>query len=197
MEEGPGDADAMLLQAYLGGDAAAFERLYDRHGRACHDFIRRMLAHADEATIEDLHQEVWVAVARAAARFDAAKARFTTWAFTIARNKVMDHHRRQPGVVHLVDDAGLAEVAADPEQSQGWSPERIVENRQLAAAILAEVQALPYAQRETFVLFAHHELSLDEVAQVTGVGVETAKSRLRYARNLLRQRLAAWSHRHG
>lgn len=188
-------SDPELLQAYLAGDQAAFARLYDGHGRHCHDYLRRMLAGADEATTEDLHQEVWLAVARAAASYDAAKARFVTWLFTIARNKVLDHHRRTSGVVHLADDIG-APAADEAADLRDLSPEHVAQNRQLAAAIVREVQALPYAQRETFVLVAQQELSLEEVAQITCVGLETAKSRLRYARSALRQRLAGWRVHH-
>jgi RNA polymerase sigma-70 factor (ECF subfamily) len=188
----PGDPE--LLRRYLAGDKAAFERLYDNHDRRCFDFIRRMLATADEATAEDLHQEVWIAVARQAASFDESKARFVTWLFTVARNKVMDHFRGSQGVVRLASDLGEpAETALDNlADAPALDPERIVHNRQLSAALLHAVQALPFVQRETFVLFAHHQLSLEEVAQITHVGLETAKSRLRYARQTLRARLAPW-----
>jgi len=193
----PGDPE--LLRRYLAGDKEAFERLYANHDRRCFDFIRRMLATADEATVEDLHQEVWIAVARQAASFDERKARFVTWLFTVARNKVMDHFRGSHGVVRLAGDLGeQAEASlADLADAPAIDPECIVHNRQLAAALLHEVQALPFAQRETFVLFAHRQLSLEEVAQITHVGLETAKSRLRYARQTLRTRLAPWRAEHG
>jgi RNA polymerase sigma-70 factor (ECF subfamily) len=187
-------ADARLLHRYTQGDRAAFERLYDGHERHCFEFIRRMLAGSDEGTAEDLHQEVWLAVARQAASFDAGKARFVTWLFTIARNKVMDHFRKTTGVVRLAGD--LSEpLQAALEETPGASditPENVAQNKQLAAALLREVQALPFVQREAFVLFAHDELSLQAVAEITQVGLETAKSRLRYARQTLRTRLAGW-----
>jgi RNA polymerase sigma factor (sigma-70 family) len=192
-----------LLLAYLAGDGAAFAHLYDRHERRCFDFVRRMLAAADEATAEDVHQEVWLSVARSAATFDVHKARFVTWLFTIARNKVMDHFRRHGNEVShatsltdhsLGDDEQGGEIAvADPH---AITPERVLHNRQLAAALLTEVQALPLPQRETFVLFAQQDMSLEEVAHITQVGVETAKTRLRYARATLRANLAGWRLHH-
>ena len=196
-EAAPRD-EAGWLRQYLAGDAAAFGRVYDLHERRCFDFIRRMLATADDATAEDLHQEVWIAVARQGASFDPGKARFVTWLFTIARNKVMDHFRQTPGVVRLAADLGERTEAAieDLSDPAPIDPERIAQNRQLADALLREVQALPFVQRETFVLFAHRELSLEEVAAITGVGIETAKSRLRYARQTLRARLAPWRAEH-
>jgi RNA polymerase sigma factor (sigma-70 family) len=192
-----------LLLAFLAGDGQAFAQLYDQHERHCFDFVRRMLAAADEATAEDVHQEVWLSVARSAASFDVHKARFVTWLFTIARNKVMDHFRRSGNEVsnatsltetRLDDDDHDADIAVvDPH---AITPERVLHNRQLAAALLREVQALPLPQRETFVLFAQQDMSLEEVAHITQVGVETAKTRLRYARATLRANLAGWRLHH-
>jgi RNA polymerase sigma factor (sigma-70 family) len=201
----PARSDPELLRAHAAGEAAAFAQLYDRHERACFLFMRRLLNAADEATAEDLHQEVWLAVARAALTFDPSKARFVTWLFTIARNKVMDHFRRvgaDPVVAHAVpldDDNPAGDSAADlPEVADphAITPEAVLQNRQLAAALLREVQALPFVQRETFVLFAQHDMSLEDVAHITQVGIETAKSRLRYARTALRSNLAGWKLHH-
>ena len=77
-------------------------------------------------------------------------------------------------------------LAPDP----GQSPLEQVQSRELAQEIVAAVEALPLEQRGAFVMFAQGGLSLEEIAQATGVAVETAKSRLRYARAKLRQLLA-------
>ncbi len=179
--------DADLLRAHIGGDAHAFARLYDRYDRPCFQFIRRTLggAHADAA--EDLHQETWMAISRSAAAFDPARASFPAWLFTIARHKVWDHFRRQKVafLTSVSDDAAIQ--VPDP----GPTPLQQVESRELALRLVSAVEALPLEQRCAFVMFAHAGLSLDEIAQATGVGVETAKSRLRYARATLRQALAS------
>jgi len=179
-------ADADLLRAHRSGDAHAFARLYDRYDRASFTVIRRLLgaAHADVA--EDLHQEAWIAVSRNAASFDPAKASFAAWLFTIARNKTFDHFRRQKVAVLVGDLGDTAMAAPDP----GQSPLEQVQSRERAAEIVAAVEALPLEQRGVFVMFADGGLSLEEIAQATGVAAETAKSRLRYARAKLRQSLA-------
>jgi RNA polymerase sigma factor (sigma-70 family) len=177
--------DADLLRAHHAGDPHAFARLYDRYDRACFHLIRRLLgaAHADAA--EDLHQETWIAVSKNATSFDPAKATFAAWLFTIARHKTFDHFRRQKVAV-LASDLGEAEMVVDP----GQTPLEQVESRERAQEIVAAVDALPLEQRGVFVMFAQGGLSLEEIAQVTGVAAETAKSRLRYARAKLRQLLA-------
>ena len=185
MEPEPAD-DADLLRAHAAGDPHAFGRLYDRYDRPCFQFLRRTLgaAHADAA--EDLHQETWIAISKNAAAFDPGKASFPAWLFTIARHKVFDHLRRQKVAMLASGGDDAAMTIPDP----GPTPLEQATSRELAGKIVDAVEALPLAQRETFVMFAHAGLSLEDVAQATGVPVETAKSRLRYARASLRQALA-------
>ena len=178
--------DADLLRAHGAGDRHAFARLYDRYDRPCFQFIRRLLgaAHADAA--EDLHQETWIAISRNAAAFDPGKSSFRAWLFTIARHKTWDHFRRQKVAVLGSAHEDAAMMVPDP----GQTPLEQVQSRELAREIVGAVEALPLEQRGAFVLFAQAGLSLEEIAEVTGVGLETAKSRLRYARAKLRETLA-------
>jgi RNA polymerase sigma-70 factor (ECF subfamily) len=176
--------DAELLRAHLAGDAHAFARLYDRYDRACFRFVRRMLgsAHADAA--EDLCQETWIAISKNAAAFDPAKASFNAWLFTVARHKVFDHFRRlKVAVLAGAGDEAAMMRLADPAAS----PLEEVQSRDLAQRIVTALEALPLEQRGAFIMFADGGLSLEEIAHATGVAVETAKSRLRYARTKLRQ----------
>jgi len=185
MEPDPED-DAELLRAHLAGDPQAFARLYDRYDRPCFQFIRRLLGPAQADAAEDLHQETWIAISRNAAAFDPLKASFPAWLFTIARHKVWDHFRRRKITVLTAAQDDAAMLVADP----GPTPLDQVQSRELAIRLVAAVDALPLEQRGAFVMFAHAGLSLEEIAQATGVAVETAKSRLRYARARLRQALA-------
>jgi RNA polymerase sigma-70 factor (ECF subfamily) len=196
------DSDETLMRAYAAGDTAAFARLYDRHERAAWRFIRHRLGPAHEAAADDVLQETWISVARAAARYEAT-ARFTTWLLTIARHKVVDHLRAlDASTVSL--DAPPPGTDGDPEAAgDAWSerlpgdpaaePVARLASRQQARALLDALDQLPGEQREAFVLQAEGGMSVEEVAAATGVGAETAKSRLRYARTKLRALLAAWS----
>jgi RNA polymerase sigma factor (sigma-70 family) len=179
-------SDAELLRAHGAGDRLAFARLYDRYDRCSFLFIRRMLGapHADVA--EDLCQETWIAVARGWAAFDPLTASFRTWLFTIARRKVLDHFRRQKVVALAAGEDDAAMRVPDP----GPTPAEQAEWSELALRLVGAVEALPLEQRGAFILFAEAGLSLEEIAQATGVPQETAKSRLRYARARLRRALA-------
>jgi len=178
--------DADLLRAHGAGDPHAFARLYDRYDRPCFRFIRRLLGAAHGDAAEDLHQETWIAISKTVAAFDPGRSTFPAWLFTIARHKTWDHFRRQKVAVlaSVQDDAVM--MVPDP----GQTPLEQVQSRELAQELINAVEALPLEQRGVFVMFAQAGLSLEEIAQVTGVSVETAKSRLRYARTKLRQSLA-------
>lgn len=186
-------ADEELMSAYAGGDVQAFEALYERHEMRLWRFVFRSVGSRAEA--DELAQDVWLRLVRQAGSYapraaapERPPARFTTWLFTIARNRVIDHLRtRQPlaSLDESSDDqhAGVDTLAAP----SGFGPVQRIENLQQAARLLAAVETLPVAQREAFLLLAEGELSLADIAAATGVGLETAKSRLRYARATLRR----------
>lgn len=190
-------ADEQLMHAYASGDAAAFATLYDRHAARLWRYLLRSTG--DAATADELAQEVWFSVARQADVYrprtsapGLPPARFSTWLFTIARHRLVDHLRAQrpqlsldapPGDEH---DATLADTLAAPS---GFGPLQRIETRQQAARLLAALDALPAAQRDAFLLQAEAGMSVADIAHATGVPFETAKSRLRYARAALRQAL--------
>jgi RNA polymerase sigma factor (sigma-70 family) len=178
--------DADLLRAHGAGDPHAFARLYDRYDRPCFQFIRRMLGGAQADAAEDLHQETWLSISKSAGTFDPHRASFSGWLFTIARNKVGDHFRRQKVAVL----AAASDEAAIVIPDSGPTPLEEVQSRELAQRLIKAVEGLPLEQRGAFLMFTQGELTLEEIAEATGVGVETAKSRLRYARARLRQTLA-------
>lgn len=189
-------SDEQLMLDYGTGDAAAFTRLFERHERPVYRFLLRSLG-GDAARADDLLQEVWLALIRNAANY-APRARFTTWLYGIARTRLIDHWRAQRNDLSL--DAANDPHADDPGEAlidriagaRNDEPEVQVMSRAQAQAFVAAVERLPAAQREALLLHLEGELTLDEIAQLTGVGMETARSRLRYALGKLRESLEEW-----
>ncbi len=181
--------DEQLMQAYARGDMHAFETLYDRHTLPVWRFVQRSVQNA--ALADDLVQDVWFSVVRHAPQYEA-RAKFRTWLFTLAHHRMVDHWRTQKNHTSLdaesEDGSALAEMLA---AESGFGPERRLDSRELAQALLDALAALPEVQREAFLLQAEAGMSLAEIAQTTGVSMETAKSRLRYARARLRETLEA------
>jgi len=182
------DSDESLMLRYAGGDIAAFDALYARHELGVWRYVFRSVR--VQAVADDLLQDVWFAVARSAPTYTVS-ARFKTWLFTMAHNRLVDYFRTARHHVSIDGDedgegGGLGEtLAAD----SGFGPLRRLESSEQAAALIAAVERLPREQREAFLLQAEAGFSVDEIAAATGVNFETAKSRLRYARNSLRQQL--------
>jgi RNA polymerase sigma factor (sigma-70 family) len=181
------DSDEALISRYARGDATAFELLYRRHEMRVWRYLQRSLR--DAATADELMQEVWFAVARDAPRY-LPSARFTTWLFTIARNRMIDSIRARRRHISLESlghesDEVTRQLTADPSAS----PVAAAVARDEAAAIIRAVEELPQEQREVFLLQVEGDLDIEEIARITGSSFETTKSRLRYARTKLRQML--------
>ena len=180
--EGAGPAppdDAALMLRYAGGDAGAFEQLYRRHRGGLYRYILR-LAPGDA---DEIFQEVWMAVIQGRARYTPT-ARFATFLFAIAHRRIADRFRQ----------AARRPLGVMPEdvRDDGLTPLAQIENAALAAALAAAVAALSHEHREAFLLRLEGELSVEEIAAVTGVPFETAKSRLRAANRSLREKLGVW-----
>ena len=178
------DDDVDLMLRYRDGDTEAFARLYARHKASLYRYLLRQVRNAGVAS--DLFQEVWSRLIATRARYEP-RAKFATFLFHIAHNCAMDFFRRSS--VHAEPQAELdVSVAEAPEHLR---PDRVAEFTERQSVLLAALAALPYEQRETFVLHEESGLSVEEIARITAVPAETAKSRLRYAVRKLKSSLEA------
>jgi RNA polymerase sigma-70 factor, ECF subfamily len=179
--------DEQLMLAYAAGDAAAFEKLYARHKGGLFRFVLRGIK--ERGVAEELFQEIWMRVIEARLRY-APQARFTTWLYTIAHNRMVDHWRKRGlSVVPLgrgdPDDPAPPEPAADAARE----PQRQAETNEQLERLARAFDTLPPAQREAFLMREEGGLSLAEIATATGSNEEAVKSRLRYAVSKLREAL--------
>lgn len=178
----PEPGDETLMLAYVDGDVAAFEQLYARHRVRLY---RHLLGQVRNGALADeLFQDVWqkVIAARAGWRPEAS---FTTWLYRIAHNRLADHWRalrHRPPAPHDADER----TARVPDPG---TPERQLSEFEQRRQLQLALDALPAEQREVIMLRLEQELSLEQIGEVTGVGRETVKSRLRYAMDKLRARL--------
>jgi RNA polymerase sigma factor (sigma-70 family) len=180
-------ADETLMQAFAAGDARAFETLYDRNLPAVWRYVQRSVH--DAALADELVQDVWFSIVRQAPSYQP-RARFRTWLFTLAHHRLVDHFRTHHPQASLdATGDGGSSLADTLAADSGFGPLRQLQSREQGQALLDALAALPAVQREAFLLQAEGGLSLADIAQTTGVALETAKSRLRYARASLRQTL--------
>jgi len=182
------DDDAKLMLRYRDGDTDAFATLYARHKAPLYRYLLRQVRNAGAAA--DIFQDVWSRLIANRLRYEA-RAKFATYLFHIAHNCAMDFFRR--------DSRGrrgarsLQEAADEPQAPDYERPDAIVEFAEQESALLRALGALPQEQREAFLLHEETGLTLEEIARITDVGIETTKSRLRYAiRKLKRSMLPAY-----
>jgi RNA polymerase sigma-70 factor, ECF subfamily len=166
---------------YESGNTTAFEEIYRRHRDPLYRYFLR--GARSEAAAADLFQECWAAVVRARTGYRPT-ARFAAWLYRIAHSKLVDHVRSRTDAMLTLEDT------AEPAAAEFERPDRVAEAAGVAARLLRALALLPLEQRTAFLLREEGELSLEEIAEVTGVGRETVKSRLRYALAKLREELS-------
>jgi len=174
-------SDESLMLDYTRGDADAFEILYQRHKSPLYRFVLRQCG---PQFVDDLFQDIWMKVINSRMRYKV-KATFKTWLYHIARNRIIDHYRRQN--IRPVDKNpdNLASISDD----RHIQPENRLEKNDQREQLMKAITALPDEQKEAFLLREEAGLAIEEIAVTTGVSYETAKSRLRYAVKKLRQQL--------
>ena len=181
----PETRDEDLMLAYAAGDAAAFDALYARHKGGVYRYVLRHCSHAGIA--DEIFQDVWMNVIRARATY-VPSAKLTTWLYRIAHNRLIDHWRAT-GQAEFVT-AGPDDDGDDPldaiRAASDAEPEARANTREASQRLEAAFAALPAAQREAFLLHQEGGLELAEIAALTGTGIETVKSRIRYAVTKLR-----------
>ncbi len=179
-------SDEDLMLDYAHGNAAAFDVLYGRHRAPLLRFLVRGLR--QRALAEECFQEVWSRVITARDRY-RPDAKFTTWLYQIANRLLIDQYRRQSSRPEATADPDTAlALASDDEERQ---PDRVLGDFEIRRRLQQALEELPDEQRIAVQLRLEQELSLEEIGEITGVGRETVKSRLRYALDRLKAGLRA------
>ncbi len=176
--------DEELMLAYAHGDAPAFDALYQRARGMLYRFILRSVP--ERAVADELFQDTWSRAIQARARY-RIEAKFSTWLLQIAHNLIVDHLRRKRPQADVDETEYVLGLLDAPEHER---PEEVLSDFEQRRRLQLALEALPDEQRVAFLLRMESNLGLDEIAQVTGAGHETVKSRLRYAFGKIRERLA-------
>jgi len=182
-----GELDGVTLEACRAGDPAAIRRFVSLYEGTVFAFLSRSLGRGPH--VEDLAQEVFLRACRALPRFDAAgTGRMSTWLLTIASRRAIDA-RKKRRIVTTTLDADLALAAHG-------TPETERRRLELGRALEEAAAQLPADHRDVFVLAEFHGLDMTELAEVLGIRVNTAKTRLFRARARLRALLqGVWEDR--
>ena len=181
-------SDKVLLNNYLSGDSAAISQLIERHSRRIRDYIRMMVKDNDVA--DDVLQETLIKVVRV---IDEGRyvdnGKFLSWVLRIAHNQVIDYFRSQKSAKTINEaDAGY-NMLGTLRFAERTVEDNII-SEQIEADVRRLVEHLPDEQREVVKLRYFSGLSFQEIADQTGVSINTALGRMRYALINLRKMIA-------
>lgn len=183
--------DEMLALQYVGGDNRAFDELLARNQKKLYDYI--MFVVRDPELANDVFQETFVKVIT---RLQEGKytdsGKFSFWLYRIAHNVIMDTFREQKSLHVIEPTAGndLSKLKSDNIMDINRENEFV--NAQVLRDVRHIMDSLPAPQREVVYMRFYQELSFKEIAETTGVSINTSLGRMRYA--LINMRRMAKQH---
>jgi RNA polymerase sigma factor (sigma-70 family) len=163
--------EALMLRYASSGDTILLSKLYDACGNDLYHF---MLTLSEPTLAKDICQMTWLKVIEKKHLYRDSGL-FKAWLFTLARNLLIDEYRKQK---NTSDDLDTLCAEQAPQALEG----------ELLQRFNGALQQLPFAQREAFCL-QQEDFSLEDIASITHTNIETVKSRLRYAKDNLREQL--------
>ncbi|GAB2701207.1 sigma-70 family RNA polymerase sigma factor [Aliiglaciecola aliphaticivorans] len=186
--------DEELLKRFAGGDSVSFKLLYERHKGGLYRYLLRQLKNQQLA--EDLFQDTWSKVIDHAESFEP-NAKFSTWLYTMARNRVVDQVRHLQVVEKVIDDSvdDAEGQINDSEVHQTRGEKMLIADKQ--RFFLKEcMKRLPVKFLDVFLLKEESTLTIKQIAEIVGSSHEATKSRLRYAyaqlRDCLSKKMPDW-----
>lgn len=179
--------DKQLISAYLKGDEASLGTLINRHQEKVYTSI--MMFVKDQYLAEDIFQDTFIKVVNTL-RSGSYKeeGKFAPWVMRIAYNLCVDHHRKTKRNPTITNSEGfdIFEVLTFSEDNA----EDMITKNETHQKVRQLVEQLPEEQRQVVVLRHYANLSFKEIAELTGVSINTALGRMRYALINLRKMIA-------
>lgn len=166
-----------VIKKVLEGDIESFRFLMEKYERPVVRMIRNITF--DKESCEDIAQEVFLVAYKKLVSFDPARGSFSTWLFTIAKNKSINALRKRKPLT----------MSRLPEKIDTHNPADEMARKEFFDELDATLQALPSRQKRAFVLAEFEKLSYEQIAQIEGVRLGTVKSRINRAKKKLRSAL--------
>ena len=181
MQQPAGETE--LMQDFAARDQRATRVLYERYASRVYGLGLVMLG--DHAAAEDLVQDTFVKLWRTATRFDGSRGRLDTYVLMVARSLAIDGIRRR-----VVESRSLERAGAEPEADQRPGPDELAATGDLTARARGAMSRLSDEQRAALELAYFGGRTMAEVAEIEGIPVGTAKTRIRAALLRLREAMS-------
>ena len=192
MKKYDGLTDEMLALRYIEGDNRAFDELLTRNQQKLYNYI--MFVVRDPELANDVFQDTFVKVI---SKLQEGKytdsGKFSFWLTRIAHNVIMDVYRQQKGehIVESGEDNDLSRLRSNDLMDSNREAEYV--NSQIMTDVRNLMDTLPATQREVVYMRFYQDLSFKEIAETTGVSINTSLGRMRYA--LINMRRMAKQHK--
>jgi len=172
-------SDYELIQRFIKGETSCFDQLIHRHKNKVFAYISMYIR--DQALAEDLFQDTFMKVIQSvkAGRYQD-NGKFISWVMRIAHNLIIDHFRR----IKQMNTVSNDDYESDLFNSRKLAEDNVEDDmirRQIQKDVRKMISMLPEDQREVVILRHYAELSFREIADTTGVSINTALGRMRYA----------------
>ncbi|WP_299826122.1 sigma-70 family RNA polymerase sigma factor [uncultured Pontibacter sp.] len=179
-------SDSALVSLYIAGNENAFEQLVNRHKNKVYTTI--LLIVKDTYTAEDLMQDAFIKAIHTmkSGRYNE-EGKFSSWICRIAHNLAIDFFRKEKRspMITLEDGSNVFNTMAFAEDSA----EQLQVKEDTHARLRELIQTLPQSQREVLMMRHYADMSFQEIADATGVSINTALGRMRYALINLRKKM--------
>lgn len=171
--------DDMLVSLYIGGNNTAFDVLLNRHKDRLYYYIYFIVRSKEVA--EDIFQETFVkAIIKLQEGRYQPDGKFGAWITRIAHNLVIDQFRQERNENQISNDETDVDLLNNMALSEGTIENKIV-NEQVLRDVRAIVDELPDCQREVVYMRYYQKMSFKDISDITGVSINTALGRMRYA----------------
>lgn len=176
--------DALLVKKYIAGDENALALLIHRHQAKIYGFIYSKLSDRDVA--DDVFQDTFIKVIKTLkSNSYNEEGKFLPWVMRIVHNLIIDHFRKNKKMPMLreTDEFSIFSIIKDETKNvEGQLITEVIEND-----LRRIIDELPADQKEVLVMRIYQDLSFNEIAEITGVSINTALGRMRYALMNLRK----------
>lgn len=171
-------SDALLVSAYIDGNENALSELIERHKQRVYSFIYSKVS--DRDITEDIFQDTFIKVIKTLKRGAYnEEGKFLPWVMRISHNLIIDHFRKSNRMPKFANngDFNIFSVLSDDD----LNAERKIIKGQVEDDLRRLIQELPEDQKEVLVMRLYKDMSFKEISEQTGVSINTALGRMRYA----------------
>ena len=172
------NSDSILVENYIGGDESSLEKLIRKHKSRIYNFIFSKVLNRDIA--EDIFQDTFIKVIKTLKKgFYNEEGKFLPWIMRIAHNLVIDHFRRNNRIPKFEsnNDYDIFQNLSDSSPNA----EKSIIKDQVSSDLQVLVEELPSDQKDVVIMRLYRDMSFKEIAENTGVSINTALGRMRYA----------------